>query len=95
MTNYYNLPAGSKMILDKNAYMDDDTWISVVKPMAPGVRKMPVICDHPNWELLLTLDGFKSHVNVQETMTEWSKNKIRIAKEEAGTSHVNQAYNQQ
>ena len=83
------------MILNKSAYMDDETWVSVVQAMAPGIRQMPVIRDHPDWELLLTLDGFKSHVNVQETMTIWSQHKIRIAKEEAGTSHINQAYDQQ
>ena len=95
LTKHYNLPAGSKMILNKSAYMDDETWVSVVQAMAPGIRQMPVIRDHPDWELLLTLDGFKSHVNVQETMTIWSQHKIRIAKEEAGTSHINQAYDQQ
>ena len=75
--------------------MDDETWMQVVKAMAPGIRKMLVICDHPNWSDLLTFDGFKSHINVGETLDCWSVNKIWTVKEEAGTSHVNQAYNQQ
>jgi len=36
------------MLLNKKGYMDDKTWMLVVKAMAPGIRKMPVIRDHPN-----------------------------------------------
>jgi hypothetical protein len=43
----------------------------------------------------LTLDGFKSHVNVDEALKKFASVKIRIVKEEAGTSHVNQPYDQQ
>ena len=62
--------------------------------MAPSIRKMPVIRDNPNWSALLTFDGFKSHVNVQEALHDWSVNLIWTLKKEAGTSHGNQAYNQ-
>ena len=66
LTNVYNLPEGSRMLLNKSGYMDDETWVQVVESMAPGIRQMPVIRDHPNWEALLSYDGFKSHINVEE-----------------------------
>ena len=30
------------MIIDKAAYMDDETWEKVVKVVAPGIRKIKV-----------------------------------------------------
>ena len=69
--------------------------VEVVKKIAPGIRQMPVIRDHPDWQAFLTFDGFKSNVNVNESLEIWAENKIRVGKEEAGTSHVNQAYDQQ
>jgi len=48
LVQHYGLPEGSIMLLNKKGYMDDKTWMLVVKAMAPGIRKMPVIRDHPN-----------------------------------------------
>ena len=39
----YVLPEGSFVIPNKVAYMDDGTWVKVVKVVAPGIRKMAVI----------------------------------------------------
>ena len=74
--------------------MDDETWLQCLKAMAPGIRAMPVIKDHPEWWACLTLDGFKSHVNVNDTLQDFTDCKIRVVKEEAGISHVNQPYDQ-
>ena len=43
--------------------------------------------------MLLTLDGFGSHVNVNEAQKIFADNKILIAKE-GDSSHVNQPYDQ-
>ena len=56
---------------------------------------MQVIKDHPLWWVLLTFDGFKSHVNVLAALQKFYEAKIRAAKEEGGTSATNQAYDQQ
>ena len=66
LTNAYGLTECSRILLNKTGYMDDETWVQVVESMAPGIRQMPVIRDHPNWEALLSYDGFKSHINVEE-----------------------------
>ena len=38
----YGLPEGSYVIPNKAAYMDDETWVKVVKVVASGIRKMAV-----------------------------------------------------
>ena len=51
-----------------------------------------MISDLPKWWDLLTYDGFKSHVNVTEGLEFFAEERIRVGKEEAGTSAFNQAY---
>ena len=45
----YNLPEGSCVLMNENAYMDDETWLVTVKEIAPVLRRLPVIRDHPDW----------------------------------------------
>ena len=77
-----------------NAYMTDEAWAQIVPNLCESIRDMDVIRDHPQWWVLLTLDGFGSHVNVDEALKIFADSKILIAKEEGDTSHVNQAYDQ-
>ena len=49
-----------------------------------------MIRDFPKWFSFLTYDGFKSHVNVTEGLKNISEERIRVGKEEAGTSAFNQ-----
>ena len=51
-----------------------------------------MIRDLPKWWTFLTYDGFKSHVNVTEGLEIFADERIRVGKEEAGTSVFNQAY---
>ena len=74
--------------------MDDGTWGKVVDIFAPAIRKLEVICNHPDWWTLLTYDGFKFHVNVKKVFKTFHDNKIGVVTEEAGTSHINQPYDQ-
>ena len=62
--------------------------------LAPAIRKLKVIQEHPDWWTLLTYDGFKSHVHVNTALKTFHDNKIRVVKEEDGTSHMNQPYDQ-
>ena len=65
-----------------------------MKSMAPGIRASPVIRDHPNWWTFLNFDGFRFNVYINASLHKCSENKIRIVKEEASTSRVNQNYDQ-
>ena len=48
--------------------------------------------DFPKWLDFLTYDGFNSRVNVTEGLESFGEERIRVGKEEAGTSAFNQAY---
>ena len=85
---------GSKVIMSPSAYMTDETWMTVVPFLSKGIRKMPIICEHPNWWVVLTLEGFGSHVNVTEAQKVFHEHKIFVVKEEGDTSAVNQPYDQ-
>jgi hypothetical protein len=87
-------PAGSKVVMTPSAYMTDEAWKELVPTLCKGIRAMPVICDHPDWWLMLSLDGFSSHINVHESLKVFAENKMLIVKEEGDTSQVNQAYDQ-
>ena len=68
MQETLGLPEGLCVLLNDSAYMGNVTWLKVVKVLAPALRKLPVFKDHPDWWILLTYDGFKSHVNVTEAL---------------------------
>jgi hypothetical protein len=52
------------------------------------------VCDHPDWWVILTLDGFSSHLTVATALQVFHDHKIMIVKEEGDTSAVNQPYDQ-
>ena len=45
LVTIYGFPEGSCVITKKPAYMDDETWVKVVKLVSPGIRKMKVSND--------------------------------------------------
>jgi hypothetical protein len=81
--------------MSPNAYMTDEVYLNLVPFLCKGIRQMPVIEEHPTWWVVLTMDGFGSHVNVHKAQEIFSQHKILVIKEEGDTSHVNQAYDQQ
>eukprot|EP00957_Ditylum_brightwellii_P150610 11467645-Ditylum_brightwellii.AAC.1 len=90
----YGLPKGFCVMPNSNGYMDDETWLKVLKKIAPAIQEMDVIKDHPDWEACSTYDGLKSHVNVTEALELFAAHKMTIVKEESGSSDTNQAYDQ-
>lgn len=88
------VPKNSKIYMTPTAYMTDSTYAIIAPELADGIRKMPFICEHPNWWVVVSLDGFGSHVNVHQAQEAFYKRKILILKEEGDTSHLNQAYDQ-
>ena len=76
------------------AYMTDNMYAIIVPELAIGIREVPYICDHPNWWVVVSLDGFGSHVNAHKAQEAFFKCKILILKGEGDTLHLNQAYDQ-
>jgi hypothetical protein len=77
-----------------SAYMTDNAWEKVLPALALGSRQMPVIYDHPNWWVCMTIDGFGSHVSVHIALKIFNDHHILIVKEEADISLLNQSYAQ-
>ena len=42
LVSRYGLPEESCVIPNKVEYMDDETWLNLVKVVSPGIRKMKV-----------------------------------------------------
>ena len=55
-------PPGSKVIPTPNAYMTDKIWNELAPTFAKGLRDLPVIKDYPELWMVLTLDGYRSHL---------------------------------
>ena len=50
-----------------NAFMTDDSSLEIVSKLCRAIQKQEVMKDHPEWWVLLLLDGFRSNVNVLES----------------------------
>ena len=86
-------PPESKVLMTPNSYMTDETWLELSHSLGKGIRSMPVVKDHPDWWFLLCMDGYGSHVQ-PEALEILETYKIFVVKEEADSSHINQAYDQ-
>jgi hypothetical protein len=89
----YTAPPGSKVIMTPNAYMTDEAWMELVPHLCRGIRQMDVIKDLANLWVVLSLDGFGSHLEASALLL-FEEHKIIVIKEEGDTSHVSQAYDQ-
>ncbi len=54
---------------------------------------MKGICDHPNWWVVLSYDGYGSHLQ-NNALEVFAAEKNLVMKDEGDTSQVSQAYNQ-
>jgi hypothetical protein len=91
--NFHGVPPGSKDVCTDNTYMTNKTWVELAPFIAKGIRLMPHIKDHSDWQVWLTLDRFSSHL-VTAGLEPFTAANITIIKEEGDTSQVNQAYDQ-
>jgi hypothetical protein len=56
------------VIMTPNAYMTDEAWKEVVPHLCKGIRSMKGIRDHPNFWVVLSLDGFGSHLDSESLL---------------------------
>ena len=90
----HSAPVGSHFYPTPNEYLTGNAWLELSTITAKGIRAIPVIRDHPDWWVSLSLYGFGSHVNVDAANENFTKLKIWIMKEEADTSQTCQVYDQ-
>ena len=89
----FRAPPGSCAEMTPNAYMTNEAWSNIVPKMCAGIREMEVIRDHPDKWVVLSLDGFGSHLD-PDSLIVFTQHKILVLKEEGDTSQVSQAYDQ-
>jgi hypothetical protein len=89
----HKAPIGSFVEMTPNVYMTNKVWMKIVPHLCNGIRAMEGIKNHPDWWIVLSLNGFGSHL-VGRSLEEFAKCKILVIKEEGDTSQVSQAYNQ-
>ena len=87
----HSAPTGSQVIATPNAYMTDKVWNQMSKDFAAGLRALPIVRGYPDLWMVLTLDGFGSHLQ-GEALKVFADYKILIVKEEGDTLQVCQAY---
>jgi len=80
-------PIGSFVEMTPNAYMTNEVWMKIIPHLCDGIRAMEGITNHPDWWIVLSLDGFGNHL-VGKSLEEFSKRKILVIKEEGDTSQV-------
>ena len=76
----FNAPKGSKVIMTPSAYMTDGAWLELLPHLCKSIRAMNVIKEHQHWWVLLFLDGFGLHVNVQRAHEIFAAHKILVMK---------------
>ena len=89
----HKAPIGSFVEMTPNAYMTNEVWMKIVPHLCDGIRAMEGITNHPDWWIVLSLDGFGHHL-VGKSLKEFFIRKILVIKEEGDTSQVSQAYDQ-
>jgi hypothetical protein len=94
LIDIHGAPPGSTIITAPSGYMMDKAWEKVVPAHAFGIRNMPVIGDHPDWCVFMTLDGFGSHVSVHIALKIFHDHNSMIVKDDANNSLLNQRYDQ-
>ena len=55
------IPPGMRVVMMVNAIMTDKAWLEIAYHLVDVIHTLPIICDHPYWWVVLSLDGFGSH----------------------------------
>jgi hypothetical protein len=88
----HGMAEGSTIIMTPTAFVTEEAWEEMTPFVIKGIRSMDVIKANPQWWVLEVFDGFGPHVSSYCAMKMRYESKILSLKEEADSSHVNQAY---
>ena len=92
---------GSSIIMTENAYLTDKAWSEITKKLTTGIRAKVknIAVQHgvdddiaDQLQVVLALDGFKSHTNNYQQLIDLHKFDITVLCEERDSSHVNQVF---
>ena len=79
-----------------NAFMDTETWEKMTPELVEGYIKIRKhVHANPDWWLFEIVDVFGAHMDSEKAMKLHYEAKIVMGKEEGGTYHICQAYDDQ
>ena len=58
----HKAPIGSFVEMTPKAYMTNIVWMKIVPHLCDGICAMEGITNHPDWWIVISLDGFGSHL---------------------------------
>ena len=94
MMEKFGAPPGSFVVMTPSAYLRNEHWALCAENICAGMRAAPVVCEHPNFWIMLCLDGYAAHVMTFEAQVIFTKYKVMVLKENSHSSSFNQAYDQ-
>ena len=84
---------GSTVLMTQNAFMTIEAWEAMTPKLCAGLRKINAIVEaNTQWWMLEIFDGFGAHLASLDAAQVRRDHKILSLKEEADSSHANQAY---
>ena len=83
---------GSRVVMTPSGFLTDDAFDQFVEDLAKGIRALPVICAHPTWWVLMTMDGFHAHKMTLRGMSILAQHLILVLIEEGDNSQVAQPF---
>ena len=75
----HNAPLRLGVYATPNAYLNDKTWRKMSPAFCKGICMMPVVRDYPDLCIVMTLDGFASHLDSVALLI-FSKHNILLVK---------------
>jgi hypothetical protein len=73
--------------------MTNEVWLDITPSLCKGICSVKGIRDHPNWWVVLSYDGYGSHLQ-NDTLEVFTAEKNLVMKEEGDISKISQAYDQ-
>ena len=78
---YFKATEGYEVVMTPNVFMNDKAWLEIIPKFYRLIRIQEIIRGYPEWWVLLSLDGFTSHVNVLNSHDIFAEFKIMVIKE--------------
>jgi hypothetical protein len=87
-------PHGSYVKMTERAYMTMEVWDAIAPRIAASIRQSPVVQEHPEWWVILVVDGFEAHCVTYLAQKVFFENRILALKLWSHSSHLNQPFDQ-
>ena len=85
---------GSTITMTDNVYMTNEAWTQADSYIMKGYRKLPIVKENPDWDIIEFLDIFKAHKACYQANKVCTDDKCSPIKEKYQSSQANHGYDQ-